>query len=321
MKHSFYIGIVFSLVSAYCYSQPFDIEEKYRGDPYFSKVNMQKLEKDCTLPLDYEDLDAAKQAKIKKRCQLYNFSSYFHNVYDLIDKTTVIYQKNDLMLALNKETFSFTQEDAIFSGFKLTLSLNKNNETKDAIILANDFMNRTSLLSVGYQYYYIAPSGDIYTLSLIEMDDGIGPQRWRHYKIDEKNLKFHLVQMYDRHYQVSYPDNFTILPDPDRIKYYEKGQFERCLKDESEDFCYVDDVYLYYLEQLNQKTAQLAEQTHTTKNLFFPFKKKRDKLCLSKNVLLNDNKLVPYLNEIIVCEIKQLKQEIKRVEKELAKEY
>ncbi|WP_085166048.1 hypothetical protein [Gilliamella bombi] len=319
MKHSFYIGIVFSLVSAYCYSQPFDIEEKYRGNSFFSRVNMQKLWKDCTLPLDFEELDVSKQTEIRNRCQLYNFSSYFDNVYDLIDKRTVIYQKNDLTLRLSKENFSFKQEDDYYSGVKLILFLIKNNEIKDKITLANYFTNETTLLSVGYQYFYISPSGDIYTLSLIEMDDGIGPQRWRHYKIDVKNLKFHLAQIYDFRHQVTFPDNFTILPDPEQDKYYEKGQFEKCLKDESEDFCDIEDVYFYYLDQIKHKTVQLARKTNSTKNLFFPLKKNRDKLCLSQNEFLINNELFPYFDDIVLCEIKQLKQEIKRVEIELAK--
>lgn len=319
MKHSFYIGIVFSLVSAYCYSQPFDIEEKYRGNSFFSRVNMQKLWKDCTLPLDFEELDVSKQTEIRNRCQLYNFSSYFDNVYDLIDKRTVIYQKNDLTLRLSKENFSFKQEDDYYSGVKLILFLIKNNEIKDKITLANYFTNETTLLSVGYQYFYISPSGDIYTLSLIEMDDGIGPQRWRHYKIDVKNLKFHLAQIYDFRHQVTFPDNFTILPDPEQDKYYEKGQFEKCLKDESEDFCDIEDVYFYYLDQIKHKTVQLARKTNSTKNLFFPLKKNRDKLCLSQNEFLINNELFPYFDDIVLCEIKQLKQEIKRVEIELTK--
>ena len=47
MKYSFYIGIIFSLFSTYCYSQSFDIDEKYRGDLFFSKIDMQKLGQDC----------------------------------------------------------------------------------------------------------------------------------------------------------------------------------------------------------------------------------------------------------------------------------
>ena len=47
MKYSFYIGIIFSLFSTYCYSQSFDIDEKYRGKPFFSKIDMQKLGQDC----------------------------------------------------------------------------------------------------------------------------------------------------------------------------------------------------------------------------------------------------------------------------------
>ncbi|OCG23042.1 hypothetical protein A9G11_06580 [Gilliamella sp. wkB108] len=279
---------------------------------------MQKLEQDCTLPLNYEELDASKQAEIDKRCWLHNFNFDLHN---LIDKKTVIYQKNDLILELNKENFNYTQEDGIYSGSKLILSLIKNNEIKDKIILANGFSNETTLLSVGYQYYYIAPSGDIYTLSFMEMDNGIVPQIWIHYKIDEKRLKFNLVQIYKYRYQITLPDNLTVFPNPDKEGYYQKGQFERCLKNESEEGCNLEDIYLYNLQQLKQKAGQLVQKANTTKNLFTPLKKKRDKLCLNKNNLLDNDDLFPNLNrnELILCEIKQLKQDINSVKKELAK--
>ena len=322
MKYSFYIGIIFSLFSTYCYSQSFDIDEKYRGKPFFSKIDMQKLEQDCTFPLNYPELDYSKQVEVNKRCPLYyNFSNYFSNVNHLVDKKTMIYQKNDLILELNKENFSYKREDSVFSGSKLILSLIKNNKIKGKIILANDFYNETTLLSVGYQYYYIAPSGDIYTLSLMETDSGIGPLIWIHYKIDEKSLKFNLVQIYKYRYQITLPDNLTILPNPDKDEYYEKGQFERCLKNETEDGCNLEDIYLYYLQQLKQKTGQLAQKANATKNLFTPLKKKRDKLCLNKNDLLDNDYLFPNLNyyEFILCEIKQLKQDINSIEKELAK--
>ena len=328
MKYSFYIGIIFSLFSTYCYSQSFDIDEKYRGKPFFSKIDMQKLEQDCTFPLNYPELDYSKQVEVNKRCPLYyNFSNYFDHVYDLVDKKVLIYQKDDLKLELNKESYRYKEDVNEYSngdeytGEKLILSLIKNNEVKDKIILANGFNNETSLLSVGYQYYYIAPSSDIYTLSLIEMDDGIFPQLWMHYKIDEKSLKFNLVQIYESRYQITYPDNLTVLPNPYRDEHYKKGQFDKCLRDPSKDDCNEEDVYRYYLKQLKQKTGQLAQKANATKNLFTPLKKKRDKLCLDKNALLGNGYLFPYLNysDLILCEIKQLKQDINSIEKELAK--
>ena len=331
MKYSFYIGIIFSLFSTYCYSQSFDIDEKYRGKPFFSKIDMQKLEQDCTFPLNYPELDYSKQVEVNKRCPLYyNFSNYFDHVYDLVDKKTVIYQKDDLRLELNKENYRYKEDvneyynGNEYSGVKLILSLIKNNEIKDKITLANGFTNETTLLSVGNQYYYIVPSGDIYTLSLIEMDDGIFPQIWMHYKIDEKKSKFNLVQIYHRGYQITYPDSLTILPNPDKDENYKKSEFDRCLKDPYKEDCslkYVEDVYRYYLQQLKQKTGQLSQKANATKNLFTPLKKKRDKLCLDKNALLGNGYLFPYLdyNELVLCEIKQLKQDINSVKKELAK--
>ena len=45
MKYSYYLASLCLLFSTYCYSQYYQIDDKYRGDPFFRKINMNKLEK------------------------------------------------------------------------------------------------------------------------------------------------------------------------------------------------------------------------------------------------------------------------------------
>jgi hypothetical protein len=320
MRHLFYIGIIFSFFSTCCYSQQFNIEKKYRGNSFLNKVDMQKLEKDCSRE-DYINSDYSIQVEMDKRCPLYKFGNYFDHVFDSVDKSKVIYQKNGLTLKLSKEAFSLVDEDN-YSGTKLTLSLIQNNEIKDKITLANTFTNITNFLAVGYRYYYIAPSGDIYTLSLIEMDDGAGPQTWRHYKIDEKKLKFNLLQIYGRRIQTSYPDHFSVVPNPYDIIDYNSSEFLECLNDETDEKCNTEHIYFYYLDLLKQKTTLLVKKKNMPKDSLPLIKKKIDKLCLSKNSLLDlDDDIYSYYPpiEIFLCEIKELKQEIKQAEINLAK--
>jgi hypothetical protein len=320
MKHLFYIGIIFSFFSTCCYSQQFNIEKKYRGNSFLNKVDMQKLEKDCSRE-DYINSDYSIQVEMDKRCPLNKFSNYFDRVFDSVDKSKVIYQKNGLTLKLSKEGVNFMKGGDDYSGAKLTLSLIQHNEIKDKITLANTFTNITNFLFVGYRYYYIAPSGDIYTLSLMEADNGIVPQIWKHYKIDEKKLKFNLLQMYGRQIQTTYPDHFSVVPNPDDIIDYNSSEFLECLNDETDEKCNTEHLYFYYLDLLKQKITLLVKKKNAPKDNFPLIKKKIDKLCLSKNSLLylDDNRFSYYPIEVFFCEIKELKQEIKQAEINLAK--
>jgi hypothetical protein len=318
MKHLFYIGIIFSFFSTCCYSQQFNIEKKYRGNSFLNKVDMQKLEKDCSRE-DYINSDYSIQVEMDKRCPLHKFGNYFSNVLNSVDKSKVIYQKNGLTLKLSKEAFSFVEGGDDYSGAKLTLSLIQNNEIKDQITLTNTFTNITNFLAVGYQYYYIAPSGDIYTLSLFEMDDGVGPQTWKHYKIDEKKLKFDLLQIYYGSYQITYPDDFSVVPNPDDIIDYNSSEFLECLNNETDEECNTEHIYFYYLDLLKQKTTLLVKKKKAPKNNLPLIKKKIDKLCLSKYSILYDDINSYYPTEVFLCEIKELKQEIKQAEIKLAK--
>ena len=92
MKYLYYLAPLCLLISSYCYSQDYQIEDKYRGDPFFRKIDMNKLEKDCTYPQNYWQLNESERKEIYKFCpfsknnlkfdlkELYKFiyKFYFH---------------------------------------------------------------------------------------------------------------------------------------------------------------------------------------------------------------------------------------------------
>ena len=90
MKYLYYFAPLCLLISSYCYSQHYQIEDKYRGDPFFRKININKLEKDCTYPLDYWQLDNIKQQEADKLCPLNNLKFDFTSLHKFIYKEPVI---------------------------------------------------------------------------------------------------------------------------------------------------------------------------------------------------------------------------------------
>ena len=175
MKYSYYLVPLYLLFSTYCYSQHYQIKDKYRGDPFFRKINMNKLEKDCTYPLDYWQLDNTKQKEIDKLCPLNYLKFDFTSLHKFIYQgPLVIYNGKDFQLTLsmpvNEDEHDIDPETIL--GREISLSIVKDNIVEDKIYLANNFMS-IGELSVAYQRYYISQQGDIYTLYLAEADDGI----------------------------------------------------------------------------------------------------------------------------------------------------
>ena len=320
MKYSHYLVALCLLFSTYCYSQDYQIEDKYRGDPFFRKININKLEKDCTYPLDYWQLDDLKKQKIHDLCPLHNLKFDFTSLHKFIYKEPVIiYNGQDFQLTLsmplNEDVNNIDPENIL--GREISLSIINDNIVKDKIYLANNFMS-IGELSVAYQRYYISQQGDIYTLYLAEADDGILPIIWKHYQIDTQTMKFKLIQIDWGSVKITLPDNFTALPNPEQKVNYKDKEFKKCLKDETSEGCFDFKVYFYYLEQLKSKMELLTKKQKDKKNHFSLFKQKLDKKCLVNPLPFDDDELHHYLNNLYSCEIKGFKEELSRIKKQLA---
>ena len=323
MKYSYYLASLCLLFSTYCYSQHYQIEDKYRGDPFFRKININKLEKNCIYPINYWKLSESEREKIDKHCPVDKINLKFdlEGLYKFIYKEPVIiYNGKDFQLTLSMlEDYKDIDIDSgvtIFGG-EIFLSIVKSNIVKDKIYLANNFIDLSND-AVAYQRYYISPQGDIYTLYLVEADDGIGPQIWKHYQIDTQTMKFKLIQIDTGYFKISLPDSFFKLSLPNDTNNYKDKEFKKCLKDETSEGCFGSQVYRYYLDQLKSKMALLTKKQKDKKNRFSLFKQKLDKKCLATPLPFDDDGLHHYLNNLYSCEIKGFKEELSRVEKQLA---
>ena len=318
MKYSYYLASLCLLISSHCYSQHYQIEDKYRGDPFFRKIDMNKLEKDCTYPLDYWQLDNTKQKEIDKLCPLNYLKFDFTSLHKFIYQgPRVIYNGQDFQLTLSMPLNEYDIAPETILGREISLSIINDNIVKDKIYLANNFMS-IGELSVAYQRYYISQYGDIYTLYLGESDAGILPILWKHYQIDTQTMKFKLIQIDWGSVKITLPDNFTALPNPEQKVNYKDKEFKKCLKDETSEGCFDFKVYFYYLEQLKSKIELLTKKQKDKKNRFSLFKQKLDKKCLATPLPFDDDELHHYLNNLYSCEIKGFKEELSRVEKQLA---
>ncbi|ORF44866.1 hypothetical protein [Gilliamella apicola] len=318
MKYSYYLASLCLLISSHCYSQHYQIEDKYRGDPFFRKIDMNKLEKDCTYPLDYWQLDNTKQKEIDKLCPLNYLKFDFTSLHKFIYQgPRVIYNGQDFQLTLSMPLNEYDIAPETILGREISLSIINDNIVKDKIYLANNFMS-IGELSVAYQRYYISQHGDIYTLYLGESDAGILPILWKHYQIDTQTMKFKLIQIDWGSVKITLPDNFTALPNPEQKVNYKDKEFKKCLKDETSEGCFDFKVYFYYLEQLKSKMELLTKKQKDKKNRFSLFKQKLDKKCLATPLPFDDDELHHYLNNLYSCEIKSFKEELSRVEKQLA---
>ena len=328
MKYSYYLVPLCLLFSTYCYSQHYQIEDKYRGDPLFRKIDMNKLEKDCTYPPNYWQLDNSKQQEVDKLCPLNNLKFDFAGLYKFIYKEPVIlYNGKDFQLTLGM--FRDNQDNDVESGVTIHggdifLSIVRNNIVEDQIFLADNFIDLADYV-VAYQRYFISPQGEVYTLYLMEDDGGINPKLWKHYKIDNQKMKFVLQDMLVNdtdgvQSQIIYPNQFNIISNKPTTKIDPK-ELKSC-EDEynKEEYysCYID-VYNYYNNRLKQKINLLNKKNNTIKKSYSRLQQKMASDCLMlPPPVSGDEAVAPYLSNVMFCLIQNYKQEITNIEKQLA---
>ena len=326
MKYSHYLVLLCLLFSTYCYSQHYQIEDKYRGDPFFRKIDMNKLEKDCTYPPNYWQLDNSKQQEVDKLCPLNNLKFDFQGLYKFIYKEPVIiYNGQNFQLTLSmSENYNIESDGTIYEG-DIFLSIVKDNIVKDKIYLANNYINLSDF-AAAYQHYFISPEGEVNTLYLIEDEEGISPMFWKHYKIDNQKMKFVLQDMLVNvtdgvQYQIIYPNQFNVISNKPVTK-IEPKELKSCEDEyDKEEYysCYID-VYNHYNSRLKQKINLLNKNNNTIKKSYLKLQQKMASSCLElpPPVSGNRGKTDPYLSKVMFCLIQNYKQEITNIEKQLA---
>ena len=331
MKYSHYLVPLCLLFSSYCYSQHYQIEDKYRGDPLFRKIDMNKLDKDCTYPENYRQLSESEQEKIDKLCPIRKFNLKFDlkKLYKFIYKEPIIiYNGQDFQLTLsmseNNENNDIGSDGTIYGG-DIFLSIVKDNIVKDRIYLANNYINLSDF-AAAYQHYFITSEGEINTLYLIEVEEGISPMFWKHYKIDNQKMKFVLQDMLVNvkngvRYQIVYPNQFNVISNKPVTK-IDSQELKLCEDEyDKEEYysCYVD-VYKHYNNRLKQKINLLNKKNNTVKKSYLKLQQKMASSCLELPPPVSGNRgeTDPYLSKVMFCLIQNYKQEITDIEKQLA---
>ena len=328
MKYTHYLASLCLLFSTYCYSQDYQIEDKYRGDPLFRKIDMNKLDKDCTYPENYRQLSESEQEKIDKLCPIRKFNLKFDlkKLYKLIYKEPVIiYNGQNFQLTLSmSENYNIESDGTIYEG-DIFLSIVKDNIVKDRIYLANNYINLSDF-AAAYQHYFITSEGEINTLYLIEVEEGVSPMFWKHYKIDNQKMKFVLQDMLVNvkngvRYQIVYPNQFNVISNKPVTK-IDSQELKSCEDEyDKEEYysCYVD-VYKHYHNRLKQKINLLNKNNNTIKKSYLKLQQKMASSCLELPPPISGNrrKTDPYLSKVMFCLIQNYKQEITNIEKQLA---
>ena len=328
MKYSHYLASLCLLISTYCYSQYYQIEDKYRGDPLFRKIDMNKLDKDCTYPENYRQLSESEQQKIDKLCPIRKFNLKFDlkKLYKFIYKEPVIiYNGQNFQLTLSmSENYNIESDGTIYEG-DIFLSIVKDNIVKDRIYLANNYINLSDF-AAAYQHYFITSEGEINTLYLIEVEEGVSPMFWKHYKIDNQKMKFVLQDMLVNvkngvRYQIIYPNQFNVISNKP-VKKIDSQELKLCEDEyDKEEYysCYVD-VYNHYNSRLKQKINLLNKNNNTIKKSYSKLQQKMASVCLKLPPPVSGNRgeTDPYLSNVMFCLIQNYKQEITNIEKQLA---
>ena len=331
MKYSHYLVPLCLLFSTYCYSQHYQIEDKYRGDPFFRKIDMNKLEKDCTYPQNYWQLNELERKEIYKFCPFNknNLKFDLKELYKFIYKDPVIiYNGQDFQLTLSMSKSNDIESDSTIFGGDIFLSIVKDNIVKDRIYLANNHISFPDydFLAVGYQHYFISPEGEVNTLYLIEDEEGISPMFWKHYKIDNQKMKFVLQDMLVNvtdgvQYQIIYPNQFNIISNKPVTK-IDSQELKSCEDEyDKEEYhsCYID-VYNHYNSRLKQKINLLNKNNNTIKKSYLKLQQNMASSCLELPPPVSGNRgeTDPYLSNVMFCLIQNYKQEITNIEKQLA---
>ncbi|MFQ1013544.1 hypothetical protein ACFX2U_11990 [Gilliamella apicola] len=328
MKYSHYLVALCLLFSTYCYSQHYQIEDKYRGDPFFRKIDMNKLEKDCTYPENYRQLSESEQEKIDKLCSVSqnNLKFDLKELYKFIYKDPVIiYNGQDFQLTLSMSENNDIESDGTIYGGDIFLSIVKDNIVKDKIYLANNYINLSDF-AAAYQHYFITSEGEINTLYLIEVEEGVSPMFWKHYRIDNQKMKFVLQDMLVNvkngvRYQIIYPNQFNVILNQPVTK-IDSQELKLC-EDEYDKkeyhSCYID-VYKHYNNRLKQKINLLNKNNNTIKKSYLKLQQKMASSCLELPPPVSGNRgeTDPYLSKVMFCLIQNYKQEITNIEKQLA---
>ena len=225
-----------------------------------------------------------------------------------------LYQSDKFTLFLKEKSITEPDFNPYYETPKTILFLEKDGQVVDELTVS---WNHTGEFGFTNELsYYIDKKFNVFIINHGVADEGYLLTLWAHYKIDPKKLKFEAITVKTSGEQINFPDNLVVFANAD----YDKNSVQQCLKEEFNNECHDGNIYTYYLNEIKKNTALLVKKSQAPKNAFSLFKKKLDRSCLTMP-RFDYIKGGPfsYFHDLYSCEIEGLKQELIRIEKELAK--
>ncbi|PXZ04190.1 hypothetical protein [Gilliamella apicola] len=291
--------------------------------PYgWSKIkdmsNIKAINKKCEFDhsADYTNSDIE---IFQKNCPLESISDYdipenIKKEHSILGKKIYLYQSDKFSLFLEEKPITDPDIDPYFNSPTTILFLEKDDQIVDELTVSWHFTGEfgfTNELS-----YYIDKKFNIFIINHGVTEDGDWLKLWAHYKIDPQKIKFDAITVKTKREQIDFPDNLTVFANPD----YDKNLGQLCLEEELNTECSEPNTYIDYFNEAKQNTALLVKRSKAPKNAFSLFKKKLDQRCITMPRFNNNEEgVLPYFKYLYLCEVNGLKQELIRIEKELAK--
>ncbi len=330
IKSKLFVGLCLLIVlTPTAFSKPSNSLLPFGWSEIKDMSNIKAINKKCYFDysLAYTDLDIENSIK---NCPLTSSDSTsdsdtpenIEKEESVSEKKIYLYQSEQFCLFLEEFSLNLrgepisdpTSYDAYDKISRYILFLEKDNQIVDHLTVSwfeigdSGFTDELS--------FYIDKKFNIFIINhgVTDLGDWLG--LWAHYKIDLKNLKFEAIKVKTESEQMNFPDNLVVFANAD----YDKNSVQQCLKDEFNNECHDGNIYTYYLNEIKKNTALLVKKSQAPKNAFSLFKKKLDRSCLTMPRFdYIKGGPFPYFNDLYSCEIEGLKQELIRIEKELAK--
>lgn len=229
------------------------------------------------------------------------------------DKRVYLYQSGKFSLFLVEKNIKVPYFDTYYESPTIILFLEKDGQIVDQLTVS---WHRTGEFGFTDELsYYIDKKFNIFIINhgVTDLGDWLG--LWAHYKIDLKNLKFEAIKVKTESEQMNFPDNLIVFANSN----YDKNSVQRCIQEFNTE-CNNQNTYKYYFNEVKKNTTLLVKKSQASKNAFSLFKKKLDRSCLTMSrfdYIKGDP--FSYFHDLYSCEIEGLKQELIRIEKELAK--
>ena len=225
-----------------------------------------------------------------------------------------LYQSDNFSLFLKEKPITDPDIDPYFNSPTTILFLEKEGQIVDELTIrwhhTHDF-GFTDELS-----YFIDKQFNIWLINHGVTEEGYWLSLWAHYKIDPQKIKFDAITVKTKTEQIDFPDNLIVFVNPD----YDENSGQLCLEEELNIECSEPNTYIDYFNEAKKNTALLVKKSKAPKNAFSLFKKKLDQTCITMPRFNNNEQgVLPYFKYLYLCEVNGLKQELIRIEKELAK--